>query len=287
MRFQNEGRGEDIQDRRGMSPGVKVGAGLGVGGTLIVALLSLLMGKNPADVLGSGPSSRGGGPGVPAGPRNAGEAQAEQLVRRATTDIQDFWTQALPQMAGRPYQRTQLVLFADEVRSGCGSAGMETGPFYCPRDSYVYIDLGFYAELDQRFRAPGDFAQAYVLAHEFGHHIQHQLGIDRRVRSLESARPDMANPASVALELQADCFAGVWGASAARRGMLDAGDMQEGLGAAAAVGDDRIQRSAGRRVNPESFTHGSAAQRASWFQRGMQAGNITACDTFGNGTLMP
>jgi predicted metalloprotease len=187
-------------------------------------------------------------------------------------------------MTGTEYQRTQLVLFADETHSGCGAAEAATGPFYCPADHLVYVDLGFYGELAQRFGAPGEFAQSYVLAHEFGHHIQDLLGIDRRSRAAGGGRRNSA--LSVALELQADCFAGVWGASAARRGMLDPGEAEEGLRAAASIGDDRMQRMAGRRVNPDSFTHGSSAQRVEWFQRGMQTGNLRACTTF-DGQLAP
>jgi uncharacterized protein len=268
-----------------MGTGMKVG-GLGIGGVIIVAVFSLLTGRNPLDML---PSSGTRGAEAPSkGPRNEAEAQAEKLVRSATTDIQDFWTKALPQMReGKAYDRTQLVLFADETRSGCGAAGAETGPFYCPADHLVYIDLGFYGELDKRFGAAGDFAQAYVLAHEFGHHIQNLLGIDRRMRSLERGQPDEANKLSVMLELQADCFAGVWGSSASKRGLLDASDVDEGLRAAAAIGDDRLQDMAGRRVNPESFTHGSSEQRVQWFRRGLDSGSIAQCDTFGNGTLAP
>jgi predicted metalloprotease len=172
------------------------------------------------------------------------------------------------------------VLFRDGVQSACGFAEAATGPFYCPGDEKVYIDLGFYDELSSRFGAPGDFAQAYVLAHEIGHHVQRTLGIEGQVRQAQQARPGAANQYSVLLELQADCFAGIWGHSTARRDILDPGDLEEGLGAAAAVGDDRIQGSARGRVNPETFTHGSSQQRMEWFQRGFQSGQPSACDTF-------
>ncbi len=281
MRFTNQGNASDVQDRRGM--GVK-GAGLGLGGVVVVAVISLLLGKNPAEVLRNVSQSQPATARGPAGPRNAGEARAEAVVRAATTDIQDFWARELPaQAGGRGYARTQLVLFSDATRSRCGGATSETGPFYCPADQLVYIDLAFYAELAQRFGAPGAFAQAYVLAHEFGHHLQNVLGIDRRVRQAQQANPSQRAALSVQLELQADCLAGVWGASAARRGMLDPGEIEQGITAAGAIGDDRIARQAGRSVNPERFTHGSSAQRVQWFQRGMQTGALASCDTFGTG----
>lgn len=294
MDFNNEGRASDIQDRRGQGGG-GAKAGLGLGGMVIVGIIALLLRRNPVEVINTVNQQqartqrqlpRGGGS---PGPRNEAERQAEVLVRRATTDIQDYWQSALPQMTGgrAQYQRTQLVLFADETTSGCGAAQAATGPFFCPADRLVYIDLAFYAELAQRFRAPGDFAQAYVLAHEFGHYVQYLLGIEQSVRRAQRMNRANENALNVQLELQADCFAGVWGASAAQRGMLRSGDVEEGLTAAAAIGDDRIQRMAGRRVSPERFTHGSSAQRVQWFRQGMSAANITACDTFGNGTLRP
>lgn len=287
MRFENEGQSGDIQDRRGVRTAAGVGGGLSIGGILLVTVFSLLTGRNPLEVLSqvSAPET-GGGPqtgAASAGPRNASEAEAEQLVRRATTDIQNFWTSALPRMAnGTAYRRTQLVLFADATRSGCGTAEGQSGPFYCPNDQLVYIDLGFYGELAQRFGAPGDFAQAYVLAHEFGHHIQHLLGTDERMRALQQQDRSQRNPLSVALELQADCYAGVWGASARQRNLLDPNDIEEGMAAAASVGDDRIQREARGRVTPETFTHGSSAQRTAWFRAGLQSGSIASCNTFGN-----
>ena len=293
MDFNNDGRASDIQDRRGSSGGGGGGKiGLSLGGLVIVGVISLLLGRNPVEVInavqGQQPRAtprQGGSP----GPRNDAERQAEVLVRRATTDIQDYWERALPAMTqGRvPYQRTQLVLFADETSSACGAAEAATGPFFCPGDRLVYIDLAFYAELSQRFRAPGDFAQAYVIAHEFGHYVQYLLGVEQRVRAAQRSNRAQQNTLNVLLELQADCFAGVWGSSAAQRGMLRPGDVEEGMNAAAAIGDDRIARMAGRRVSPERFTHGSSAQRVEWFRRGMTAGNIAACDTFGRGTLSP
>jgi len=184
------------------------------------------------------------------------------------------------QARGVPYRHAKLVLYRDLTNSGCGAAQSATGPFYCPEDEKVYIDLGFYDELQRRFGAPGQFAQAYVLAHEMGHHIQNLLGIERKVHSLQDQDPRAANPLSVKMELQADCFAGIWAKSTDQRGLLEAGDVQSALGAAAAVGDDRLQKMATGRVSPDSFTHGSSQQRTEWFQRGMSEGTIEACNTF-------
>jgi predicted metalloprotease len=192
-------------------------------------------------------------------------------------DLQDTWARVLP---GR-YREAKLVLFRDLVESACGYAQSATGPFYCPADQRVYLDLGFFDELRRRFGAPGDFAQAYVIAHEVGHHVQRLLGIDQQVRRMQEARPDLANQLSVRLELQADCFAGVWGNSTAQRQILERGDIEEGLNAAAAIGDDRIQRMSGSFVRPDAFTHGSSAQRVEWFRRGLESGDPNACDTFG------
>jgi uncharacterized protein len=194
-------------------------------------------------------------------------------------DAQDFWQQQF-QTAGKSYQRAKLVLFRNQVQSGCGLASSATGPFYCPLDQKVYLDLGFFDELNQRFKAPGDFAQAYVITHELGHHVQQQLGIEQNVRQQSQSNPDDANPLSVRLELQADCLAGVWARSTYDRGILESGDLQEGLTAAAAVGDDRIQQQTQGRIDPESFTHGTSEQRDHWLQTGFDSGRIEACETF-------
>jgi predicted metalloprotease len=207
------------------------------------------------------------------------EQRRVQFVSFILDDAQAVWREKFAEM-GQTYQDATLVLYRDAVQSACGFAEAATGPFYCPGDEKVYIDLGFYDELAERFGAPGDFAQAYVLAHEIGHHVQRRLGIEARMRQAQQAQPGAANEYSVLLELQADCFAGVWGQSTAQRGILESGDLEEGLGAAAAVGDDRIQRSATGRVNPETFTHGSSQQRMEWFQRGFRSGDPKACDTF-------
>jgi predicted metalloprotease len=202
-----------------------------------------------------------------------------QFVSFVLDDTQRTWEQILPQQ-GVPYRHAKLVLFRDATTSGCGTAESTTGPFYCPQDEKVYIDLGFYDELKQRFGAPGDFAQAYVLAHELGHHVQKLIGVERQVRAAQEKDPSSANALSVRMELQADCLAGIWAHSTDQRHLLESGDAQNAINAAAAVGDDRLQRMAGRRVSPETFTHGSSEQRIQWFQRGFQAGQVSACNTF-------
>jgi hypothetical protein len=203
-----------------------------------------------------------------------------QFVSFVLDDVQRTWENLLPAQTGKPYHHAKLVLFRDEVASACGLAQSSTGPFYCPEDEKVYIDLSFFDELRNRFGAPGEFAEAYVIAHEMGHHVQKILGIEGKVQQLRESNPREANPLSVRLELQADCFAGVWGNSTAQRKIIDQSDVKAGLQAAAAVGDDRLQRMATGRVMPETFTHGSSAQRDQWFQAGLDSGKISACDTF-------
>jgi predicted metalloprotease len=207
------------------------------------------------------------------------EEELVDFVSAVLDSVQVAWTGLLPRV-GRPYEAANLVLFRGAIESACGFAQSATGPFYCPADRKVYIDLSFYDDLRTRFGAPGDFAQAYVLAHEIGHHVQTLLGIDRRVRELQQAQPRLRNQYSVAMELQADCLAGVWGHTAARKGMLERGDIEEGLQAAAAIGDDRIQRQTTGYVTPDSFTHGSSEQRMFWLRRGLETGDPDACDTF-------
>jgi predicted metalloprotease len=202
-----------------------------------------------------------------------------QFVRFVVGDVQDTWGQ-LFQSAKLTYQPTQLVLFQDETRSGCGQATSQSGPFYCPADQRVYLDLGFFDEMASQLGAPGDFAQAYVIAHEFGHHVQDLLGITGQVGSITQAEPQIANDLSVRTELQADCLAGVWGHSAYTQSRLDPGDLDEAVNAAAAVGDDRLQRQAGSRVDPDTFTHGTSAQRVGWFLAGFRSGDPSSCDSF-------
>jgi predicted metalloprotease len=207
-------------------------------------------------------------------PTSPEEERLIQFVSFVLDDAQNTWTQTL----GPQYQRARLVLFTDVVESACGMAQSATGPFYCPMDQKVYIDLGFYRELQSRFGAPGEFAQAYVLAHEIGHHVQTLMGTERQLRRLQQSNPGQANQLSVRMELQADCYAGIWGHSTAQRSILERGDVEDGLNAAAAIGDDRLT---GGRVAPERFTHGTSAQRVEWFTRGLESGSVEACNTFG------
>ncbi|MCC6763027.1 MAG: zinc metallopeptidase [Deltaproteobacteria bacterium] len=276
MRWTPGGRSEDLEDRRGTGGGLRIG----VGGAILLLVLSLATGQNFFSILGAGSGIDSGGREA-SGPYQSSpdEEQLVEFVSFVLDDVQGTWEQTFP-VAARNYRKTKLVLFTDTVRSGCGFAESAMGPFYCPADEKVYIDLGFYRELRERFGAPGDFAQAYVIAHEIGHHVQNVLGLSERVREMQQRRPDAANQLSVLLELQADCFAGIWAHSTRQRDILERGDVEEGIGAAAAVGDDRIQKQAGARVNPETWTHGSSEQRVEWFRRGMERGTVADCNTF-------
>ncbi|HET8540397.1 MAG TPA: neutral zinc metallopeptidase [Anaeromyxobacter sp.] len=261
----------NVEDRRGLGG---MGLRLGLGGTLVLAVLSALFGT---DLLSSADAPAG-----PADPqqverRKAGEAELEEVAVASFNDAQELWSRALPDR----YRPSTLVLFWDGTGSGCGDAFAAMGPFYCPLDEKVYIDLGFYRELARRFGATGDLAQAYVMAHEVAHHVQHVLGIAERVRAAQERDPAVRNALSVRMELQADCLSGAWARSVGERGRLDPGDIEEGLRAAAAVGDDRVQRATAGRVRPESFTHGTAEQRSTWFRRGYEHPSLAACDTFG------
>jgi predicted metalloprotease len=211
--------------------------------------------------------------------RKAKEEPMVQFIDAQVKDMQDFWTQEFAK-SGKQYPRAKLVLYWDGTDTACGFGESAAGPFYCPGDQNVYLDLAFYDELKQRFRAPGDFAQAYVIAHEIGHHIQQVMGVEQKVRALQQRNPGARNQLSVRMELQADCLAGVWGNSAIQRDKLDPGDLEEGLTAASAIGDDAIQKMSGGRVRPESFTHGSSQDRVMWLRRGVEGGKVAACDTF-------
>jgi uncharacterized protein len=202
------------------------------------------------------------------------------FLRFVTGDINDFWTAQFQKSGGQAYRPTTVNVFSGVVQTGCGNATADVGPFYCPADDQVYLDLAFFRELDRRFQAPGDFAQAYVVAHEIGHHVQDLTGIFDQVQRAERSDPARANKLSVLTELQADCLAGVWGHSTFERGLLESGDLQEGLTAAAAVGDDRIQSKATGQINSETWTHGSSEQRTFWFKRGFDAGDPASCNTF-------
>jgi predicted metalloprotease len=283
MRWTPGGSSDDVEDRRGESGGsggFQVGGiHLGLGGVVVLFVLSLIFKRDFLSLLSTDSVRTGTNVNQPDSVRDQREQPLVQFVTFVLNDAQNTWSQILPAQ-GVPYRHAKLVLFRDTIDSSCGLAQSATGPFYCPEDEKVYIDLGFYDELKSRFGAPGEFAEAYVLAHEIGHHVQKLLGIDAKVRAAQQQSPHAANQLSVGLELQADCLAGVWGHSTQERNILDPGDLDEGLKAAAAVGDDRLQRMSRGQVNPETFTHGSSAQRAQWFQRGFQNGTIASCNTF-------
>jgi predicted metalloprotease len=283
MRWTPGGSSDDVEDRRGESGGsggFQVGGiHLGLGGVVVLFVLSLIFKRDFLSLLSTDSVGTGTNVNQPDSVRDQREQPLVQFVTFVLNDAQNTWSQILPAQ-GVPYRHAKLVLFRDTIDSSCGLAQSATGPFYCPEDEKVYIDLGFYDELKSRFGAPGEFAEAYVLAHEIGHHVQKLLGIDAKVRAAQQQSPPAANQLSVGLELQADCLAGVWGHSTQERNILDPGDLDEGLKAAAAVGDDRLQRMSRGQVNPETFTHGSSAQRAQWFQRGFQNGTIASCNTF-------
>jgi predicted metalloprotease len=316
MRWEEKERSEDLEDRRGERSGRPSGLPGGLGGPriglplprgrngrfsltglILMLVVMYFLGINPLALLGGGELgadpfsttglggdprlSGGAGGGNAAGGAAPFETTAEEerrvdFVSFVLDDLQATWADLLP-----GYRKAKLVLFREATRSGCGVGQREMGPFYCPADQKVYVDLAFYDDLSARFGAPGDFAQAYVLAHEIGHHIQTLTGVERRVREEQRSRPGSENALSVRMELQADCLAGVWGRHAGQRGLLEPGDIEEGLGAAAAIGDDRIQKMSGRGVHPESFTHGSSAQRREWLERGLSRGDPGDCDSFG------
>jgi predicted metalloprotease len=282
----------NIEDSRGRSGIGGIGIGglpIGLGGFVLLLVLSWATGTNFLALLNpagdTSPSTSVGTSGRAAS--TPAEEREVDFVDAVMKDVQQTWERLLPDR----YQPTRVVLFRQLIRSACGMAESATGPFYCPPDSRVYLDLGFFSELSQRFGAPGDFARAYVVAHEVGHHVQHLVGIDRQIRAAQQERPSAANALSVRLELQADCFAGVWGHTASQPGRaangqveLEAGDVEEGLQAAAAIGDDRLQRMTTGQVAPDRFTHGTSAQRVEWFRRGLTTGSPDACDTLARET---
>ncbi len=305
MRWNRRRRSENIEDRRGSSGGGLGGlGGLPIGGKgggvvgLVVLVAIAFLGRgcltggggdsasggfdveDITDILGQFSTASGASSGEdPLDRADDPDADTVDFMSFVLDDVQGFWDGHFAE-AGRDYPEAELVLFRDGVQSGCGFASSATGPFYCPLDSKAYLDVAFFRELTDRFGAPGDFAQAYVLAHELGHHVQNVLGINEEVRRLQEQDPDQANALSVRLELQADCLAGVWAHAAFERDLLSDGDLAEGLGAAEAVGDDRIQEQAGGRVSPENFTHGTSDQRRHWFRVGYDTGDVDQCDTF-------
>lgn len=281
MRWRGERQSTNIEDRRGIGGKVAVGGGLG---TVIVIIIALLFGADPQQVLDQLP---GNSPEQvqTSQPRSAEEEELKQFTGVVLAKSEDVWNQIFRQN-GRQYREPTLVLFTDQVRSACGIAGSAVGPFYCPADEKVYIDLAFYDALRQRLGAPGDFAQAYVVAHEVGHHVQNLLGISDRVHAMQQRVSETeANQLSVRLELQADFFAGMFARYVQNQGVLEAGDIEEALRAASAIGDDRLQKQSRGYVVPDSFTHGTSEQRLRWFKRGYDSGDMRQGDTFSTPSL--
>ncbi len=283
MLWKDSGRSSNLEDGRSSGGGFGGRAGMGLGGTAVLLILSLVFGHNFFNDVGGGGTSSVAEPGSPISAADSAREEPEvRFVSFVLDDAQQTWTGILPKYGAR-YHDARLHLFRNATDTGCGTGQTAMGPFYCPLDEKVYIDLAFYDELKTKFGAAGDFAQAYVIAHELGHHVQHILGTDAKVRQAMQRSQGRANDLSVKLELQADCFAGVWGHSTQQRNILQPGDIDEGLNAAASVGDDRIQQRTTGHVNTDAFTHGSSAQRASWFRKGFDTGDPRACDTFGTG----
>jgi len=282
MRWRDGRESDNVEDRRGMSipRGAKIG-GLSGLGLVAVVLIGMFLGIDPTVLLQGGPEIQTPSVSVQRSSRPGVNDDQRKFVAVVLAETEDVWQEAF-QKRGRTYQAPTLVLFSGAVESACGMAGSAVGPFYCPSDHKVYLDLSFFDELRTRFGASGDFAQAYVIAHEVGHHVQTLLGISKKVNELQSrVSPSERNKLSVRMELQADCFAGVWAHQADQsRQILEAGDIEEGLNAASAIGDDRIQRKTQGYVVPDAFTHGSAAQRVRWFKLGFESGNLQSCDTF-------
>lgn len=274
MQWRNQGQSSNIEDRRGMSAGKGLALGGGGLGTLVLVVILWLCGADPSTIL----SLLSGGDTAPATQTQTQTRQNppqndenKQFVSSVLKTTENAWNEILPRQAGMKYREPKLVLFTNQVRSACGSASSATGPFYCPGDENLYLDFGFFRELKNEFRAPGDFAQAYVIAHEVGHHVQNLLG------NIDSGR---SNEKSVRVELQADCYAGIWGNYVQQKGLLEVGDVEEAIRAAEAVGDDAIQKQTQGYVVPDSFTHGSSKQRMTWFMRGFKSGDMKQCDTF-------
>jgi predicted metalloprotease len=292
MRWTPGGSSDDVEDRRDDSGGGGMqfgGMHLGIGGLIIVGILSLVFHRNFFALLSNGgdaPTATTQGERSQPSPANSARDKSEQplvdFVTFVLNDTQSTWAKILPAEDHVNYHHAKLVLFRNSINSGCGNAQSATGPFYCPEDEKVYIDLGFYDELNRRFGAPGQFAEAYVLAHEIGHHVQKLLGIEAKARAAQERDPRSAKAISVRIELQADCFAGVWAHTTDQRHLLEAGDVDQALRAASAVGDDRLQRMSTGHVNPDSFTHGSSEQRMHWFQQGFNGGTVASCNTFQN-----
>lgn len=281
MRWRSSRRSTNVEDRRGGGVG-RVGRAAGGGGIgiVLIALVAMFFGVDPGLILGLSGGTQA--PPIQQTSAPPGNDEAAQFVAAVLAETEDTWRPIFEEQLGMTYREPALVLFDRQVNSACGMATAATGPFYCPGDQKVYLDLSFFNELSTRFGAPGDFAQAYVIAHEVGHHVQTLLGISEQVQSARQRSSEVeANRLSVMMELQADCFSGVWARTAHEaRGILERGDIEEGLGAASAIGDDRLQRQARGYVTPDSFTHGTSEQRVRWFTTGLQTGDINSCNTF-------
>jgi predicted metalloprotease len=278
MELGNQRASANVEDRRGMG---MVGGGLGAGG-IVIALIAYFLGFDPGAVMDVAQQA-GGGSSAQEAPRGTPADQAGQFVSRVLGSTEDVWGRIFAQ-SGYDYRPPTLVLYEGQVRSACGMGQAAMGPFYCAGDQKLYLDLSFFRDLQTRFRAPGDFAQAYVIAHEVAHHVQNLTGAFRRLET-SGRSPAERNRVSVRMELQADCYAGVWGYHAGGMKQLSPGDAEEALSAATAIGDDRLQKQAQGRVVPESFTHGTSEQRVRWFRRGLESGNLEACDTFSAAAL--
>lgn len=278
MRWQGRQGSGNVEDRRGRG-GLAIGGGIG---GILVLVLSLLFGGNPSDILNGGGGQPAAQQGTGANGNTAAQDEQAQFVSVVLKDTEDVWNKLFQEQLGQQYREPALVLFSGRDQSGCGTATAATGPFYCPADQKVYIDLSFYDQLRSRFKAPGDFAMAYVIAHEVGHHIQNQLGISGQVHEQQQRLGKAeANALSVRLELQADFLAGVWAHHAQEmKNILETGDIEEALGAANAIGDDRLQMESQGYVVPDAFTHGTSEQRMYWFKKGFQTGDINQGDTF-------
>jgi predicted metalloprotease len=278
MKWQGRAGSGNIEDRRGMGMGLPIGGG--IGGLVLLLLFSALTGQNPVDLINSSAPTE-----QTAGTSGSGpDDPQKQFISVVLKNTEEVWTSVFEEH-GLRYRPPTLVLFTQATPSACGVGESAMGPFYCPQDQKVYLDLSFFQDLARRFGAPGEFAQAYVVAHEVGHHVQTLLGLTQKVSSARARAGERgANALSVRTELQADCYAGVWGYYAAKQDLLQPGDADAGLRAAAAIGDDRLQQQGQGRVVPESFTHGSSEQRVSWLRHGLETGRIEACDTFSAGT---
>ncbi|HEY1065614.1 MAG TPA: neutral zinc metallopeptidase [Pirellulales bacterium] len=282
MRLDEQRTSDNVEDRRGSSGPMMVGGGVG---SVVLVLLAMFFGVDPNIVIQNLPQGQPQQQGPP--PDDEESNKMKEFVGKVLASTEDVWAAELPRQKNTQYQPPRLVMFSNSVESACGNASSAVGPFYCPLDAKVYIDLSFYDELRDRFHAPGDFAEAYVIAHEIGHHVQNLLGISDKVHQMQQAASskEEANELSVKLELQADFFAGVWAHYAAKRGLIEPGDIEEGLTAASAIGDDKLQKQSQGYVVPDSFTHGSSEQRVRWFRKGFETGDTKQGDTFSASSL--